>query len=191
MYILILSRGPSWIHGTLTNPILSIAKKTETTLCLNNDNACVFDQTGKTITTEKATAFFDIVWCTISDAFKYSNDNCSNISPKTSLKDFFLEKALENGIIEDDQTLIFQMAEVWGGFIGDPWDKQSLKYFWLEECLDGGGFPQLQSYTTLRLHGAILARFPLPETPEYGQLLICNRESLCRRHSCQNSSEYS
>jgi hypothetical protein len=54
------------------------------------------------------------------------------------LKDFFLEKVPEKGINEDDQKLILQMGEVWGAFIGDPWDKQSLKYFWLEECLDGG-----------------------------------------------------
>jgi hypothetical protein len=102
---------------------------------------CVFDQCGQSIDMEKATEFFELVWTIISDAFKYSNENCSNISPKTSLKDFFTQKVNEKGLSEEDQTLILQLAEMWGAFIGDPWDQQSLKYFWLEECLDGGEFP--------------------------------------------------
>jgi hypothetical protein len=55
------------------------------------------------------------------------------------LEGLFIEKVPKKGISEEDQTLVLQMGEVWGAFIGDPWDKQSLKYFWLEECLDGGG----------------------------------------------------
>jgi hypothetical protein len=78
------------------------------------------------------------MWSIISDAFKFSNENCSKISPKTSLKDFFMQKLSESELSGDDRTLILQIAEMWGGFIGDQWDKQSLRYFWLEECLDGG-----------------------------------------------------
>jgi hypothetical protein len=131
-------RGPNWIHGTLANPILNLAKQTETAICLVEDSMCVFDQSGQSIDVEKATEFFELVWTIISDAFKYSNENCANISPKTSLKDFFMQKVYEKGLSEEDQTLILQLAEMWGAFIGDPWDQQSLKYFWLEECLDGG-----------------------------------------------------
>lgn len=29
------------------------------------------------------------------------------------------------------------MAEMWGSFIGSPITSQSLKFFWLEECIDG------------------------------------------------------
>lgn len=98
----------------------------------------VFDQCGQAIESGKADESFELVWSIIAEAFKYSNDECSRISPKTSLKDFFTEKVSEKGFNDEDQTLILQMAEMWGAFIGDPWDKQSLKYFWLEECLDGG-----------------------------------------------------
>lgn len=33
------------------------------------------------------------------------------------------------------------MAEMWGAFVGGTVDKQSLRYFWLEECIEGGKFP--------------------------------------------------
>jgi hypothetical protein len=102
------------------------------------ENMWVYDQLGQLIDIEKATELFDVVWDIISDAFKYSNENCSNISPKTSLTDFFKLKVCDRGLDEEDQALILQIGEMWGAFIGDSWDKQSLKYFWLEECLDGG-----------------------------------------------------
>lgn len=86
----------------------------------------------------KQAIFLDLVWDIISQAFRHSNENSSSLSPNSSLKDFFLEKVAEKGIGQDDERLILQMGEVWGAFIGDPWDKQSLKYLWLEECLDGG-----------------------------------------------------
>ena len=94
----------------------------------------VFDQCGQPIDSEKADEFFEIVWSIIAEAFKYSNEEFSRISPKTSLKDFFTEKVSEKGFNDEDQALILQMAEMWGAFIGDPWDKQSLNYFWY---LDG------------------------------------------------------
>jgi hypothetical protein len=138
--ILIFDRGPNWIHGTVTNPIVHLAKTTNTALCLIEDSMNVFDQYGQAIEPRKANEFFKLVWSIIAEAFKYSNEECSQISPTTSLKDFFTGKVSEKGFSNEDRTLILQMAEIWGAFIGDPWDKQSLKYFWLEECLDGGEF---------------------------------------------------
>lgn len=134
------ARGPNWIHGTSDNPILHLAKKTETDICLIKDGTQVFDQFGHLINRDKATRFFDLMWDIISDAFKFSNENCSKISPEASLKDFFMQKISKSELSDEDRTLILQIAEMWGGFIGDPWDKQSLRYFWLEECLDGGEF---------------------------------------------------
>ncbi len=36
-----------------------------------------------------------------------------------------------------------EMAEMWGAYIGDPVDKQSLKFAWMEECCGGGRFPEI------------------------------------------------
>lgn len=85
----------------------------------------------------KATGFSELVWGVIADAFKYSNE-CATIPPDRSLKDFFIEKVGEKGLTDDENRVVLQMAEMWGAFIGDPIDRQSLKNFYLEECIDGG-----------------------------------------------------
>lgn len=131
-------RGPNWIHGTLNNPILNLAKQAGTTLSTVEDHPCVFDQNGEVISHDKATELLDLVWEIITEAFKYSNEESSNISLERSLKDFFIDQIGKKGLSQQDQTLVLQMAEMWGAFIGDPLERQSLKYFWLEECLDGG-----------------------------------------------------
>ena len=81
------------------------------------------------------------MWGIIMQAFKFSADNSATIDPKESLYDFFKEKALEKypGVDQDQQRhLVMQMSELWGAFVGSSVTTQSLKFFWLEECLDGG-----------------------------------------------------
>lgn len=136
--LILNGRGPNWIHGTLDNPILNLAKKTGTVLSAVEDSMCVFDQNGKVLSQDKTTQISDLMWDIITEAFKHSNENSANISPERSLKDFFLDQVITKGLSEEDRTLVLQMAEMWGGFIGDPLERQSLKNFWLEECLDGG-----------------------------------------------------
>ncbi|KAJ5359548.1 uncharacterized protein N7496_011961 [Penicillium cataractarum] len=104
--------GPNWIHGTLNNPILNLAKQTETALSAVEDSACIFDQNGEVISNDKATELLDLVWEIIRDAFKYSNEDCANISPERSLKDFFTDQVSEKGLSEEDQMLLLQMAEI-------------------------------------------------------------------------------
>lgn len=131
-------RGPNWIHGTLTNPILKLAKDTQTAVCSTEKCTCVYDEYGSLVDKTKADELSELVWSIISDAFKESNQACSTISPSRSLKDYFFERTSTIDLSDGDKKLVCQMAEMWGTFIGDPLDSQSLKYFWLEECLDGG-----------------------------------------------------
>lgn len=95
------------------------------------------DPQGLPISNEEARAGFEKVWSILSDAFKYSSEQYLNICDSVSLKDFFLEKLAEQSTPEE-RDLVLLLAEMWGSFIGDCWEKQSLKWFWLEECLDGG-----------------------------------------------------
>lgn len=92
---------------------------------------------GLPISNEEARAGFEKVWSIISDAFKYSNEQCLSIRASVSLKDFFLEK-LAGQSTPEERDLVLLLAKMWGSFIGDSWEEQSLKWFWLEECLDGG-----------------------------------------------------
>lgn len=52
--------------------------------------------------------------------------------------DFFKSKVREKQLDEKSSKYVLQMARMWGDFVGEPIEKQSLKYFWLEECIEGG-----------------------------------------------------
>ena len=130
-------RGPNWIHGTDSNPILDLAHETKTVTSSTGEASCTIDETGRPMGQETANSLSEIVWGTIADAFKYSNDS-SSIPPDKSLRDFFVEKLAEKDLPQEDKKTVLQMAQMWGAFIGDPYEQQSLKYFWLEECIDGG-----------------------------------------------------
>ena len=87
---------------------------------------------------KKATEYSEVVWGIVADAFKYSNQDSAAIPPTKSLMDFFREKVKERDIGEVEQEILLQMAQMWGAFVGDPINKQSLRFFWLEECIEGG-----------------------------------------------------
>ena len=39
---------------------------------------------------------------------------------------------------EQEMELVLGMSQMWGAYVGDRVDLQSLKYFFLEDCIDGG-----------------------------------------------------
>lgn len=132
------SRGPNWVHGTLTNPIVRLAAETGTRLALLDEQTRVYTPTGQVLDNEQATDYFDIIWDIIAEAFKYSNRDCDNIPPHLSLLDFFKQEVCRRELNDEKRSSILDLAEMWGSFTGDPLNRQSLKWFWLEECLDGG-----------------------------------------------------
>ena len=132
-----LERGANWIHGTDQNPILDLATETGTVCCSSGEKSLVFDEHGEILPEPKATQMSDLFWGMIADAFKHSNE-CPNIPSSKSLKDFIVEKLEEKDLTTNDKALMVQIADIWGAFVGEPVDRQSLKYFWLEECIDGG-----------------------------------------------------
>jgi hypothetical protein len=83
------------------------------------------------------------MWGVIMQAFKYSTHNSATIGPQESLHDFFKQKVEEKYPKADQdrqRKLVMQTSELWGAFVGSSITTQSLKFFWLEECLDGGTF---------------------------------------------------
>ena len=98
----------------------------------------VYDELGHLIEGQTAKEHSALVWEIISDAFKYSRENGSSIPPQRSLMDFFWSEVKRRELDDASSKLIFQMARMWGDFVGEPIEKQSLRFFWLEECIDGG-----------------------------------------------------
>ena len=133
----IVCSGPNWIHGTDDNPILDIANETKSIACSVGEVSETFDEHGQVIKRSKSNELSELMWGIIADAFKYSNGS-PDISPNKSLRDFFVEQLAEKDLSSANKKLLLQMSELWGGFVGDHVEHQSLKYFWLEECIDGG-----------------------------------------------------
>ena len=52
--------------------------------------------------------------------------------------DYFRSEVKGKKLDDASSKLVFQMARMWGDFVGEPIEKQSLRFFWLEECIEGG-----------------------------------------------------
>lgn len=135
--------GANWIHGTTDNPIMDLVKETKTATGVWDSSSNIFDEDGRLLPLEEGEKLSTLVWNIIEDAFAYSNKHGTSIDPGKSLLDFFQEEVVkripdtEEGY-ERQRRLLLQMAELWGSFVGSPLNMQSLKFFWLEECIEGG-----------------------------------------------------
>ncbi len=138
-----LRSGPNWIHGTENNPILDLAKETDT-LTMNWDGRqSVVDALGKHLSDKEAAENTEVVWSIIEQAMKHSNEHSTTLDPQKSLYNFF-EEVVEKLFLDEREEeakrkrqTILQMSEMWGSFVGTEIQKQSLKFFWMEECIDG------------------------------------------------------
>jgi hypothetical protein len=94
----------------------------------------------------------------IDKATTYSKDHKGSIDAKLSLYDYAVEQAQEmfsGGLssspdepgrvkwkgLESRKKVWLDMVHMWGTFIGSSVTKQSLKFFLLEEAVEGREFP--------------------------------------------------
>ena len=119
---------------------MGLAKQTLGTTFTPPDDATpfVYDENGHRIDAETAAQYSELVWGMIGEGFKYSNQNTASIPPEISLMDFLKSLVKEKGLDHTSSKTVLQMARMWGDFVGEPIEKQSMKYFWLEECIEGG-----------------------------------------------------
>ena len=138
------ANGSIKIHGTDHNPILELANEVhDTTFSVPDTPPSVYDQTGHSMRIDVVKEHYDIMWGIIGEAFKHSKQDCASIPSDESLMDY-LKKELEDMKLErKSSNVILAMAQIWGDFVGEPIEKQSLKFFWLEECIEGGARPYL------------------------------------------------
>lgn len=139
------SAGPNWIHGTNDNPILDLANETKTATGQWEERSSVIDEAGNQLPALDAITYSTIMWDVVGAAFAYSNKYSATISPDESLWDFF-QKEVPRRIPETEENFkrkrnyVYQLADQWGAFVGSHVFTQSLKFFWLEECIDGGRY---------------------------------------------------
>ena len=123
-----------------------------------NGKCNIFDASGNLIDKETAESFTELVWDIIEDAFKHSAQNGAQIPESESLYDYFVRRSEEifpvphgesAGPQREKQVLLQQMSKIWGAYIGDPIERQSLRFAWMEDCCGGG---RLQSCIVLRVN---------------------------------------
>lgn len=98
----------------------------------------IYDQSGQMLSTEESQQCSGLMWGIIEEAFDYSNKNSASIPQDQSLLDFFKLKLKEKGLPESVTERVLEVCRSWGDYIGGSIERQSLKYFWLEETIDGG-----------------------------------------------------
>ncbi|KAL4906182.1 hypothetical protein BDW74DRAFT_190231 [Aspergillus multicolor] len=139
-------RGPNWIHGAGTNPILDIAKAIGTVLHDFEGSQLVFGFDGKALDEGVAMKISEVLWSTIDEAFAHSNNHRDDIPAEKSLLDFIRERLEETDMTTDEKRLCVESARLWGSYVGDSIERQSLKFFSLEESIDGSNYFVASTY---------------------------------------------
>ncbi|TPX23246.1 hypothetical protein DIZ76_012572 [Coccidioides immitis] len=129
--------GPNWIHGTENNPIVSISKHTKTVTHSWDGPQAIIDSSGRLLDAQDATKFSEFTWETIDKALDHSRKNAATIPPNLSLCDYIREELEKTTFSQSEKEACMELSKSWGAYIGSPVDRQSLKFFFLEECLDG------------------------------------------------------
>ncbi|KAA6406821.1 MAG: hypothetical protein FRX48_09319 [Lasallia pustulata] len=167
--------GPNWIHGTDHNPFIDLAEETDTTTFSVPEKSALFDEFGHPLPEDKAAQYSEVVWGMISDAFKYSNEHSASIPQTRSLRDYLEERVKDKGLTKAEERIVLQMAEMWGAFVGDPLERQSLKFFWLEECIEGENLFVASTYKSILSH---IATTTLAHTTVHLSTKVMTIESL-------------
>jgi hypothetical protein len=126
---------------------MDIAKETEAVMFDPEGSQHVsFSREGHLIRDDVNAKVQDFVWTTISEAFEYSNLHRDSIPAEKSLQDFFCERIQQTEFSDEEKELCLEACKLWGAYVGDQVDRQSLRFFRLEECVDGS-----KSYLNSRL----------------------------------------
>ncbi|PWY90207.1 flavin-containing amine oxidase [Aspergillus heteromorphus CBS 117.55] len=146
--------GPNWIHGTGKNPIAAVAEATGTVLEDFEGNQAVIAADGQVVDDELACKVSEVLWTTIAKAFEYSNTHKETIPADRSLLDFLQEEVDKTDLSAEEKALCIETSRLWGAYVGDPIERQSLKFFCLEECIDGNNYFVASTYKDILKHVA-------------------------------------
>lgn len=141
---------------------MKIAKETGTQLHAWDESQQIHDTDGTPLSPEEAMEYGMLLWDDglIAQAFKYSQENTKTIPASKGLMDFFREKA--EGLFTDlppeqakrKRKTLMDVASMWGAYVGSPAERQSLKFYWLEECIEGENPFVAETYHKILAHVA-------------------------------------
>lgn len=150
--------GANWVHRYLIrsnvsqlqadrastgyNPIVELAKETGTPLHRWKESTLLVDHEGHLIPPLEANRALKQVWEILETAIEHSTNCSEELHSSASLYSFFedwCDRAFQSGEITTREVeLVLGMSQMWGAYVGDRVELQSLKYFYLEDCIEGG-----------------------------------------------------
>ncbi|KAI4087768.1 MAG: hypothetical protein LQ344_006587 [Seirophora lacunosa] len=129
------------IASTGSNPIVHLATETGTPLHRWNQSTLLLDSEGRLLATSEANNALKQVWEVLEDAMEHSKISSGDIHSAASLYTYFetwCDQALQCGTMTQHEAgLVLGMSQMWGAYVGDRVEVQSLKYFYLEDCIEG------------------------------------------------------
>ena len=124
------------------NPIVELAKETGTPLHQWKKNTLLVDGEGHLVAPSQANKALEQVWEILEAAIGHSTNRSEEIHSSASLYSFFEDwcsQASQAGDTNGPEVdLVLGMSQMWGAYVGDRVELQSLKYFYLEDCIEGG-----------------------------------------------------
>ena len=124
------------------NPIIELAKETGTPLHRWKESTVIVDSEGHSVSSRDANNALKQVWNILEEAMDHSTKDSASIHSSESLYDFFkswCDKECRRGRMSGQEAkLILGMSQMWGAYVGDRVERQSLKFFYLEDCIEGG-----------------------------------------------------
>lgn len=133
--------GANWVHSTGYNPIVELAKETETPLHRWKESTLLVDGDGNLLSPAEANKALKQVWEVLEKAIEHSTNRSEEIPSSASLYSFFegwCDQALQCGdMTEREVKLVLGLSQMWGAYVGERVERQSLKFFYLEDCING------------------------------------------------------
>jgi hypothetical protein len=131
---------------------VKLARETGTVTSACGAVYSIFDSSGKRIEACQAKMLYEMVWDILDEGYQYSAAESQSISPSTPMMDFFRDKVASSHHDRSTKEKLLQIVQMWGAFIGTDCEKQSLKFFWLEEGIDGGELRSFIPTTAEKAH---------------------------------------
>ncbi len=124
------------------NPIVELAKETGTPLHRWKESTLLIDSGGNLVAPSEAKKALKQVWGILEEAIKHSTNRNEELHSSASLYSFFeswCDRAFQSGdMTRREVELVLGMSQMWGAYVGDRVELQSLKSFYLEDCIEGG-----------------------------------------------------
>ncbi|KAJ5389252.1 amine oxidase [Penicillium cataractarum] len=133
--------GASWIHGTQGNPFVALAEKAEATTVGCGAVYSICGPNGNWLDHDTARDHYEEVWEVLEMAMEKSRQEAVSLPDSSKMMDFFREEVGRRRCKAEHpdayEALMLQIVEMWGAFMGDECENQSLKNLWLDAGLEG------------------------------------------------------